>query len=63
MIKYTIKLNYRRKTYTIRAYGAKGKVFAKYRSTPQGAAFIEDWTQNDILAFLKYGGYYEIRRR
>ena len=66
MIKYTIKLNHRRKTYTIRAYDDRGKVFAKYRSTPQGAEFreVEYWTQNDIYAFLKYSGeYYEVRRR
>ena len=64
MNKYTIKLNRRRKTYTIRAYDAKGKIFAKYRSTPQGAEFREDWTQNDIRNFLKYSGeYYEVRRR
>ena len=64
MNNYTIKLNRRRKTYTIRAYDDRGKLFAKYRSHPQGAAFTEDWTQNDIYAFLKYSGeYYEVRRR
>lgn len=60
MIKYTIKLNRRRKTYTIRAYDAKGNVFAKYRSTPQGAAFTEDWAQNDIRHLLKSGQCYEV---
>lgn len=64
MKKYAIKLNRRRKTYTIRVYDAKGKICAKYRSLPQGAEFSEDWTQNDIYAFLKYSGdYYEVRRR
>lgn len=63
MNKYTIKLNRRRKTYTIRAYDAKGEVFAKYRSVPQGAEFREDWTQNDIRNFLKNSyGCYEVRR-
>lgn len=61
---YTIKLNHRRKTYTIRAYDSKGKIFAKYRSFPQGSEFSEDWTQNDIRAFLKYSGdYYVVQRR
>lgn len=63
MNKYTIKLNRRRKTYTIRTYDAKGKVFAKYRSAPQGAEFREDWTQNDIRDLLKSGAVYEVRRR
>lgn len=63
-VTYTVRTNKRRKTYTIRAYDERGKLFAKYRSAPQGAAFIEDWTQNDIRAFLKYSGdYYEVKRR
>jgi hypothetical protein len=63
MNKYTIKLNRRRKTYTIRRYDARGKLTAKFRSYPQGREFSEDWTENDIRAFLKYSNeYYEVRR-
>lgn len=59
--RYTIALNRSKKTYTIRMY-EDGKLLAKYRSYPQGAAFSENWTENDIKAFLRYSGdYYAVK--
>ena len=57
--RYTIKINRSKKTYTIRVY-EDGKLFAKYRSYPQGAEFSENWTENDIKAFLRYSGDYYV---
>lgn len=59
-IRYTIVLNRSRKTYTIRRFD-NGKVTAKYRSYPQGNEFSENWTENDIKSFLKYGDYYVVK--
>lgn len=59
-IRYTIVLNRSRKTYTIRRFD-NGKVTAKYRSYPQGNEFSENWTENDIKSFLKYGDYYVVQ--
>lgn len=59
-IRYTIALNRSRKTYTIRRFD-NGKVTAKYRSYPQGNEFSENWTENDIKSFLKYGDYYVVK--
>ena len=50
--KYTIALNHSKKTYTIRVYNGR-KLAAKYRTNPQGPAFMENWTEGDIKAFLK----------
>lgn len=50
-ITYTIKCNRAKRTYTIREY-LNGKIWAKYRSYPQGADYSENWTQNDIRQFL-----------
>ena len=59
---YTIKLNHSAKTYTIRAYD-NGKLYAKYRSYPQGEEFTEYWTERDIRSFLRYSNdYYEVKR-
>ena len=59
---YTIKLNRKEKTYTIRVYEGS-KLISKYRSNPQGRDFSEDWTENDIKNFLRYSNdYYEVRR-
>jgi hypothetical protein len=59
--RYTIKLNRRAKTYTIRRYD-NGKPTAKYRSNPQGLAFTEDWTESDIKNFLRTSqDYYVIK--
>ena len=55
--KFTITLNYSKKTYTIRKY-INGILVAKYRSYPQGKEFNEDWTENDIIGFLKYSNDY-----
>lgn len=60
-IKYTLKTNRRKRTYTIRRYEGN-KVVAKYRSNPQGAEYSENWTENDIKNFLKYSNdYYVVR--
>lgn len=61
--RYTITLNRSKKTYTIRVY-EDGKLFAKYRSFPQGSEFSENWTENDIKAYLRYndGDYYEVKK-
>lgn len=59
-IRYTIVLNRSRKTYTIRRFD-NGKVTTKYRSYPQGNEFSENWTENDIKSFLKYGDYYVVK--
>lgn len=60
-IKYTIRLNRSRKTYTIRRYD-NNKLTAKYRSYPQGRDFSEDWTESDIKNFLRYSNeYYMIK--
>lgn len=59
---YSIKLNRKEKTYTIRVYEGS-KLICKYRSHPQGRDFSEDWTENDIKNFLRYSNdYYEVRR-
>ena len=61
MKEYTITLNHRKKTYTIRVYQS-GKLVAKYRSYPQGKEFSTSWTQSDIVAFLKYyNDYYLLK--
>lgn len=57
---YKITLNRQKRTYTIRRY-ENGKCIAKYRSYPQGAEFSEDWTENDIKAFLRSGDYYVMK--
>jgi len=60
-IKYTIRLNRSRKTYTIRRYD-NNKLTAKYRSNPQGRDFSEYWTESDIKNFLRYSNdYYMIK--
>lgn len=59
-VKYTITLNRSKKTYTIRRFD-NGKVTAKYRSYPQGKEFSENWTENDIKNFLRYGDYYVVK--
>lgn len=58
IMKYTIKLNYSRKTYTIREYDDNGKLVAKYRTLPQGKAFSEFWTENDIRNYLHLNNDY-----
>lgn len=61
MKRYTLTTNKRRRTYTIRRYD-DGKLTAKYRSYPQGMSFSEDWTEHDIVMFLKQSNdYYQIR--
>ena len=57
--RYTIKLNHRARTYTIRRYD-NGKVTAKYRSYAQGSEFSEHWTEDDIKNFLRYSNDYYI---
>lgn len=59
VIKFTIKLNRRKKTYTIREY-VNGRLVAKYRSYPQGSEFSEHWTESDIRSFLKYSDDYYV---
>ena len=61
VMKYTIKLNRSKRTYTIRRYD-NGKLTAKYRSYPQGDEFSECWSESDIIAFLRYSNdYYLIK--
>lgn len=60
-IKYTLRTNRSKRTYTIRRYEGC-KVVAKYRSNPQGAEYSENWTENDIKNFLKYSNDYYIVR-
>lgn len=60
VVKYTITLNRSKKTYTIRRFD-NGKVTTKYRSYPQGKEFSENWTENDIKNFLRYGDYYVVK--
>lgn len=57
MARYTISLNRRAKTYTIRRYD-NGRLTSKYRSYPQGSTFSEHWTESDIKAFLRYSDDY-----
>lgn len=60
-IKYKLKTNRSKRTYTIRRYEG-GKLVSKYRSNPQGAEYSEHWTENDIKNFLKYSNdYYVVR--
>lgn len=63
-MKYAIKLNRSRRTYTIREYNSNGKLLAKYRSYPQTKdEFSEFWTENDIINFLRNTeDYYEVRK-
>lgn len=61
MKRYTLTTNKRRRTYTIRRYD-DGRLTAKYRSYPQGADYSEDWTEHDIIMFLRHSNdYYQIR--
>lgn len=60
-VTYTITFNRSKKTYTIRAIDEKGKVYAEYRSYPQGDNYNEDWTQNDIRQFLRSNDYYVVK--
>lgn len=59
---YTLTLNRSRRTYTIRRYD-NGKLTAKYRTFPQGREYTEEWTQGDIIAFMRYSqDYYEVHK-
>lgn len=60
-ITHTITFNRSRKTYTIRCY-ENGKLYAKYRSYPQGSKYSEYWTEGDIRQLLKSNDYYEVKR-
>lgn len=60
-VTYKITFNRSRKTYTIRAIDSNGKVYAKYRSYPQGSDYCENWTQNDIVQFLRSNDYYVVK--
>lgn len=58
---YTIRLNRRERTYTIRVY-ENGKPIAKYRSYQQSKQdFSEHWTENDIKNFLRTDDYYLVK--
>lgn len=57
---YKITYNRSKKTYTIRVYD-NGKIYVKYRSYPQGPAYIEHHTQNDIYNFLLSNDYYVVK--
>lgn len=58
---YKISLNKAKRTYTIRRYD-NGRLTSKYRSYPQSKEdFSENWTENDIKSFLKFGDYYVIK--
>lgn len=60
-VRYSIVLNYKAKTYTIRRFDGN-KVTAKYRSYPQGSSFSDCWSEHDIINFLKYSSdYYLVR--
>lgn len=48
---YKITTNKRKKTYTIRVYN-RNKLFAKYRTAPQGSTFTTEWTEDDIKHYL-----------
>lgn len=40
----------------------QGRVTAKYRSYPQGKDFSENWTEDDIKAFLRQSNdYYMVK--
>lgn len=57
---YTIKINHSKKTYTIKRYD-NNKLTSVYRSNPQ-SELIEDWTQDDIMNFLrKSNDYYVVK--
>lgn len=58
---YKLKVNRRKKTYTIRTYDENGKLIAKYRSYPQGNTFSEDWAEGDIYHFLRTDEYYLVK--
>lgn len=61
-ITYRITYNYSKRTYTIREYDEKGKLFAKYRSYPQGEDFTDNWTENDVKYFLRSTqDYYRVK--
>lgn len=51
-----------KRTYTIRVFEG-GKLVNEYRSNVQSKSdFTEFWTENDIIAFLKYSNdYYSIK--
>jgi hypothetical protein len=63
IVMYTIKCNESAKTYTIRQI-IDGKIVGKYRSYPQGKDFSVNWTQNDIISFLRHSNdYYVVRKK
>ena len=51
-----------KRTYTIRVFEG-GKLVNEYRSNVQSKSdFTEFWTENDIIAFLKYSNdYYSVK--
>lgn len=57
-IEYRITFNRSKKTYTIKRYINGKLIYPYYRSNPQGVSYSEDWTQNDIKAFLRYSNDY-----
>lgn len=56
---YKITLNRQKRTYTIRRYDKYGKLVSKYRTNPQ-SELVDEWTENDIKAFLRYSGDYYV---
>ena len=62
-IKYKITFNRSKKTYTIKRYINGKLIYPYYRTNPQGKEYTEDWTENDIKAFLKNSNdYYLIEK-
>lgn len=58
---YKITYNRSKKTYTIRVY-INGRIYAKYRSYPQGKEYSEYHTHNDIYNFLRTScSYYVVK--
>lgn len=59
---YKISLNRAKRVYTIRKYDTSSKkLVAKYRSYRQSKAeWSENWTEGDIVAYLKYSGDYYV---
>ena len=57
-IRYKISFNRSKKTYTIKRYVNGKLIYPYYRTNPQGANYTEDWTENDIKAFLRNSNDY-----
>lgn len=49
---YRLSANHHSRTYTIRKY-VDCRCVEKYRSTPRGELFSDNWSEEDIIKFMQ----------